>query len=203
MEELSLCVKHICSLSRYASAETLVFFGPDPEWQVIEQQGTFSGPGGGPVRLVEHRGKQLNPVGDELAVGRLTHFPGLRIKAEAPGPIAGHPRGLHVGVACADGHECFGDPAGDELVVARGFRTLTALEVALTLIAVSVPCLLTRQKLGEDVRFALIRRALVALAAVARLTVGSVELYPRVRVLGLWALHPRFGDLWHGPRVAP
>ena len=43
--------------------------------------------------------EQLDPVGDELAVGGLADFAGLGVVAEAAGSIAGDPGGLHVAVA--------------------------------------------------------------------------------------------------------
>jgi hypothetical protein len=133
----------------------------------------------------DDRCEQLHPVGDELAVGGLAHLAGLRVEAEAPGPSAGHPRGLPVGSAGPDGGECLGDSAGDELVVARCLRTLAPLDLALAVLAGSVPGLLAREKLGEDVGRSLPRRALVALGSVTGRAVGAVELDPSVDVLGL------------------
>ena len=137
------------------------------------------------MKREDDRCEQLHPVGDELAVGGLAHLAGLRVEAEAPGPSAGHPRGLHGGSAGPDGGECLGDSAGDELVVARCLRTLAPLDLALAVLAGSVPGLLAREKLGEDVGRSLPRRALVALGSVTGRAVGAVELDPSVDVLGL------------------
>src|ERR671933_538259 len=82
-------------------------------------------------------------------------------------------------------------PAGDELVVARCLRTLAPLDLSLAVLAGSVPGLLARGKLGEDVGLSLPRRALVALASVTGRAVGAVELDPSVDVLGLRT--PRLG----------
>lgn len=124
----------------------------------------------------DHRCEQLDPVGDELSVGGLPNLAGLGVEAEPPGSIAGDVRGLHVGGAGADGSERLRYPAGDELVAAGGLRPVAALQVALALLAVLVPGLLAGQKLGEDMRLATTRPALVALAAVPAPPIGPVEL---------------------------
>src|SRR5919199_865099 len=64
-------------------------------------------------------------------------------------------------------------------------RTLAPLDLALAVLAGSVPGLLAREKLGEDVGRSLPRRALVALGSVTGRAVGAVELDPSVDVLGL------------------
>ncbi len=126
--------------------------GPDPKGQVVEQQRALSGPCGRPVRLEDHRREQLDPIANELAMGGLTHFTGLRVKTEAPGAIASHPRGPHVAAAGTDRRQRFGDPAGDELVMARSLRTLASLDPPLAVVAGAMPRLLPRKQLGEDVR---------------------------------------------------
>src|SRR5919206_4476039 len=176
--------------------------GSDPEGQVVERQRALGRPGGRSMKREDDRCEQLHPVGDELAVGGLAHLAGLRVEAEAPGPSAGHPRGLPGGSAGPDGGECLGDSAGDELVVARGLRTLAPLDLALAVLAGSVPGLLAREKLGEDVGRSLPRRALVALGSVTGRAVGAVELDPSVDVLGLRHLALAALTLGIPPRLA-
>jgi hypothetical protein len=57
------------------------------------------------------------------------------------------------------------------------------------------------QQLGEHVRLAALRRAPIALPAVARRAVAAVELDPRTRVIGVRAPHPRCAHLRHAPKV--
>jgi hypothetical protein len=154
------------------------------------------------MELKEEGGERLDPVGDELAVGRLAYLAGLRVEAEALGPSAGHAGGVHVGSARADGGERLGDTAGDELVVARCLRTLAPLDL-------SPQCSQARRQDSPRGRssvktggLSLPRRALVALGSVTGRALGSVQLDPSVDVLGLRT--PRLGsaDSRHPPRLA-
>jgi hypothetical protein len=117
----------------------------DAEGQVIEQERALDRPGAGAMGIEDHRREQLHPVGDELAVIGLAKLAGLGIEAEAMGAVAGDPRGAPVAGARADGVHRLGDPAGDELVVARGLRPLAPLDAALAVLAGLVPGLLARQ----------------------------------------------------------
>jgi hypothetical protein len=114
-------------------------------------------PAGRTLKLEQRRREQLDPVGDELALGGLAHLAGLGIETEAPGPSSGNTRGPHVAVPSADGSQRLGDPTSDELVVARSLRTFAPLDPSLAVLTGPVPGLLTRQKLGEHVRLALPR----------------------------------------------
>jgi hypothetical protein len=129
-----------------------------------------------PVRCKDDGREPLDPVGDELAVGGHADLAGRRVAAEAPGPLTGDSRGLHVRVAGTNRLQRFSDPAGDELVVARDLRALVSSYLALALLAGAAPRLLPGQQLGEHVRLAALRRAPVALPAVAQLAAGAVEL---------------------------
>jgi undecaprenyl pyrophosphate phosphatase UppP len=62
------------------------------------------------------------------------------------------------------------------VVVARGLRTLAAVEVSFALLAVAMPGLFTWQQLREHVRLSCSRCALVALASVTGAAVGAIEL---------------------------
>jgi hypothetical protein len=159
-------------------------------------------PGGGSLKIEHHRREQLNPVSDKLAVGRLAHLAGPAVKAEAPGPGARHPRGLHAGSTSADRGERLGDSTRHELVVARRLRTLAPLDTPLAVLTGVMPPLLAGQKLGQDVRLPLARRALVALAPMPRPAVAAIELDPRPRMLWSRAPHPRCAHPRHPPRLA-
>src|SRR5215218_3627066 len=86
--------------------------------------------------------------------------------------------------------------------MARRLRTLASSHVALTMLTRAVPGLLPGQQLGEDMRLAGLRRALVALAAMTGLAVRAVELDPRAGVLGPRAPHARRAHPRHAPKVA-
>lgn len=153
--------------------------------------------------LEDDRGKQLDPIGDQLPVVGLAQLTGVGVEAKAAGAIAGDAGGAHVGGAGADGREPLGNPSGDELVMARRLWALSPLHVSLALIAGVVPGLLPRQQLGEHVGLAgAARRALITLAAVAGRAVGAVQLDPRALVLRPGALHPRCADPRHRPKLA-
>ena len=142
--------------------------GPDPEGQMVEQERPLARPGGRATGLEDNRREHLDPVGDELAVVSLAQLAGLGVEPKPVRAVAGNARGAHVGGASSNRVERLGDPAGDELVLARRLRALAALDPALTVLARVVPGLLPRQKLGEHVRLASSRSAPVALAPVPR-----------------------------------
>ncbi len=172
-----------------------------PSTPLNQQEPTFQPALTRPIRRRDHRREELDPVGHELAMGGLAHLADLGIEAEAIGPITRDAGGLHVGVAGADRCQRLSDPASNELVVARGLRTLAALELSFALLAVAVPGLLPGQELGEDVWLALRRATLVSLATVASLTVGAVELDPRAPMLRIRASHARCTNSQHAPRI--
>ncbi len=97
---------------------------------------------------------------------------------------------------------CLGDSSGDGLVMARRFRALAALDLTLAVIAGTAPALLAGQELGEHVwPAAPTRRALVALAPIARLRIRAVQLDSRTRVFRPNALRVRCADPRHRPRL--
>ena len=102
------------------------------------------------------RHEELDPVGHELAV--------------APAPTAATASAI---------------PRATKWLLPGRIRTLAALEVALALLAILMPGLLAGQELGEDVRLASRRRALVALSAMTGLAVDAVELNPRAQGISL------------------
>lgn len=177
--------------------------GPDPERQMVEQQRALGRPGARALRLGDDRREQLDPVGDELAVSGLAQLAGLGVEAKAPGAVAGDAGCLHVGGSSADGCERLRDPAGDELVVARRLRSLATLNPTLAVLARAMPGLLPRQQLGEDVRLAALRRALLALTPMAGPSVAAVQLDLRSPLLRSRTLHPRCADPRHAPRPPP
>jgi hypothetical protein len=177
--------------------------GPDPEGQVVEEQRALRRPGALAVGLEDNRREQLDPVADELAVAGLAQLAGFGVDPKAPGTIPGHAGGAHVGGAGAHRVKRLGDPASDELEVARRLRALPPFDRPLAVLAAVAPRLLPRQQLGEHVGpAAATRRALVALAPMAALAIAAIQLDPRSRVLKPGALHPRCGDPRHRPRLA-
>ena len=57
-------------------------------------------------------------------MSREAQLAGVRVGAQAPRALASDERGLAVGQASADGAQRAGDAPRDELVLARGVRTL-------------------------------------------------------------------------------
>jgi hypothetical protein len=128
--------------------------GSNPERQVVEQERALGRPGGQAMRLKDDRREQLDPVGEELSVVGLAQLAGLGVEAKAPGAIAGNTGGVYVGGAGVHRMKRLGDPASDELVVARRLRALAPLHVSLAVLAGVVPGLLPRQQLGEHMGLA-------------------------------------------------
>jgi hypothetical protein len=52
-------------------AATACILGPDPEWDLVQEQRAVSWPRGRSVRCKDDGCEELDPVGDELAVGGL------------------------------------------------------------------------------------------------------------------------------------
>jgi hypothetical protein len=109
----------------------------------------------------------------------------------------------HRYLGATSGGLSLGDPARDELIVARRVRTLIQADITLAGLTRVVPGLLARQKLGEAVRAIAVRGdAPVALPAMLRRTVTAVELVARERAKRLPAGpggEPRFSR--HGSLV--
>ena len=150
----------------------------------------------------DHRREQFHPVSHQLPVHRLAQLTGLKLEAKPAGTIARDTRGAHIAGASPHRLKRLGDPARDELKMARRLGTLPPIHAPLAVLARVMPRLLPRQKLGEHMRLAAARQALVALPPMPRCAIAAVQPDPRARVLRPGALHPRSADPRHQPRLA-
>jgi hypothetical protein len=122
------------------------------EGQIVEQKRAGRRPGGGPVRLEDDRGKELDPVSDELAVARRARLARLRVGAQPPRPLARQKRRLALAHSGSDRDQRLGDRPRHELVVPRGVGPLVQTHRPLAGLAGVVPGLLARQQLREAMR---------------------------------------------------
>jgi hypothetical protein len=136
------------------------------------------------VRLEDDRGKELDPVSDELAVARRARLARLRVGAQPPRPLARQKRRLALAHSGSDRDQRLGDRPRHELVVPRGVGPLVQTHRPLAGLAGVVPGLLARQPLREAMRPIPVRgQAAVELAPVVRPAVVTVEAHPRASVL--------------------
>jgi len=91
------------------------------------------------MRLEHDRGEHLDPVHHQQPMAREARLPGPGVDPQPPCPLAGHRRRIAVGRARADRHQRLGDPARDELVLARRMRPLVEVDVALAQLAGVLP----------------------------------------------------------------
>jgi hypothetical protein len=144
------------------------------------------------VRLEDDRGKELDPVSDELAVARRARLARLRVGAQPPRPLARQKRRLALAHSGSDRDQRLGDRPRHELVVPRRVGPRVQTHRPLAGLAGVVPGLLARQQLGEAMRPIPVRgQAAVELAPVARPAVVTVEAHARASVLRARTGRPR------------
>ena len=171
---------------------------PYPKREVVEHKRARGWPRERAVGLEDDRREDLDAVHHQRPVPREAQLARLRIDPQSLGALAGHKRRLAIAGTDADHLQRLGDPARDELVLARRVRPFVEADVALAELAVVGPRFLARQGLGEAVRrIAAGGDAAVALAAVPRRAAAAVEANPRSRML-----RPRAGRLGLAPALA-
>lgn len=117
-------------------------------------------------------------------MAREAQLAGPRVDPQPPRPLARDPGRLSIRRARPDRHQRLGNPARDELILARCVRALVELDVPLAKVARILPGLLTRQHLREAMRTVPVGRdALVVLTAMPRRAVLTIEANARPNVL--------------------